>query len=280
MNKIIAAIDGLKFSESCADYAIEIARQTKSHLLAVFLEDFTYHSYKIQELVGEEGVSERKLHLLQDQDTSARDGAILYFEELCRNAGVNYSFHRDRNIAIRELLHESVFGDLLVIDRKETLTHYEEPIPTRFIKDLLANLQCPVLVTPEKYRPIEKVLFLYDGDPSSVYAIKMFNYILPGLNSIPVEILSVKSENQNMHLPDNRLMKEFMKRHYPDAEFTVFKGDPREEIVGYIKHLKVNVLIGLGAYQRGMVSRWFRQSMADFLMKETNCPLFIAHNRG
>src|SRR5689334_4122718 len=136
MNKIIVAIDGLKFSESAVAYAIEIAHQTKTHLLGAFLEDFTYHSYKIQELVGQEGVSERKLHLLQDEDSVEREQSVDAFEKLCRNAGVNYSLHRDRNIAIRELLHESIFGDLLVIDKKETLTHYEENIPTSFIKDL------------------------------------------------------------------------------------------------------------------------------------------------
>ena len=280
MNKIIAAIDGLKFSTSTAAYAIEIAHQTKAHVLGAFLEDFTYHSYKIQELVGQEGISERKLHMLQDEDSAAREQAIETFEKLCRNAGVNYSLHRDRNIAIRELLHESIFGDLLVIDKKETLTHYDENIPTRFVKDLLANVQCPVLVVPDKYKPIEKIVFLYHGDPSSVYSIKMFNYVLASLKEIPIEVVSVRSEKENEHLPDNRMLKEFMKRHYPGAEYTVLKGNPEEEIVRYIKHLKKNVLIGLGAYQRGMVSRWFKHSMADVLMGETNYPLFIAHNKG
>lgn len=280
MNKIIAAIDGLKYSESCAEYAIQLAKKSNAHLLGAFLEDFTYHSYKIYELVGNEGVSEQKLHSMEETDAAIRDESINNFEEQCRISGVNYSIHRDRNIAIRELLHESIFGDLLVIDRKETLTHYEESVPTRFIKDLLANVQCPVLLAPEKHKPIEKIIFLYDGDPSAVYAIKMFNYILPSMGSIPVEILSVKSDKDSSHLPDNRMMKDLMKRHYPQAEYTILKGHAEEEIVSYIKHLKKNVLVVLGAYQRGMVSRWFRQSMADVLMRDTNCPLFIAHNKG
>jgi hypothetical protein len=280
MNKIIVAIDGLKFSDSCFNYAIELALLTKSHLLGAFLEDFTYHSYKIQELVEEEGVSENKLHFLQEEDAIVRNEAIQKFETICQNAGVHYSLHRDRNIAIRELLHESIFGDLLVIDRKETLTHYEENIPTRFIKDLLANIQCPALITPETYRAIEKIIFLYDGDPSSVFAIKMFNYNIPTLNSIPVEVVSVNSENEKNHLPDNHMMKEFMNRHFPNTKYTLLKGNPEVEIISYLQHLKQNALVCLGAYQRGMVSRWFRQSMADVLMRETNSPLFIAHNKG
>jgi nucleotide-binding universal stress UspA family protein len=277
MSKIIAAIDGLKFSESAAKYAIEVSKQTNGQLVGVFLDDFTYHSYKIYELVTDEGVSERRLKMLEEKDIDTRQNSVERFEELCRNDGVNYSIHHDRNIAIRQLLHESIYADLLVIDRKETLTHYEEKVPTRFIRDLLSNVQSPVVVVPQKYKPIEKAILLYDGEPSSVHAIKMFNFLFPSLQG-KTEVLAIKEHKDSLHLPDNRLMREFMKRHYPDAEYTVLKGNADEEIVKYIQHLKQNVMIVLGAYQRGMVSRWFHESMADVLMKELNCPLFIARN--
>jgi len=218
------------------------------------------------------------LNILEEKDEDIRQNSVERFEEVCRNDGVDYSIHHDRNIAIRELLHESIYADLLVIDRKETLTHYEEKVPTRFIRDLLSNVQSPVVVVPEKYKPIEKAILLYDGEPSSVHAIKMFNFLFPSFQD-KVEILSIKERKENLHLPDSRLLKEFMKRHYPDAEYTVLKGNVDEEIVKYTEHLKQNVMIVLGAYQRSMVSRWFHESMADVLMKELNCPLFIAHNK-
>jgi len=74
-------------------------------------------------------------------------------------------------------------------------------------------------------------------------------------------------------------MKEFMKRHFPKAEYKVMKGWAEDAIVKYLKQEKQNALVVLGAYRRGTVSRWFRESMADILMKETKLPLFIAHNK-
>lgn len=38
------------------------------------------------------------------------------------------------------------------------------------------------------------------------------------------------------------------------------------------------MLVVVGAYKRGAVSRWLRHSMADVLMKELKVPLYIAHN--
>ncbi|HTS44835.1 MAG TPA: universal stress protein [Puia sp.] len=278
MQKIIAALDGLKFSESTTNYAIQMAKQLNAHLVGVFMDDLTYHSYKIYDLIhSESDVLEAIVERSEAEDKERRESGTRLFEQACRSAGINYSIHHDRNIAIHELLHESVYADLLVIDRKETLTHYDEEPPTRFVRDLLANVECPVLMVSKYFKQIKKNILLYDGEPSSVFAIKMFSYMFPTLADIETEVLTIKPNHQTLHVPDNRLMKEFMKRHFHDATYTILKGLPDIEIVNHLKNRNQGELIVLGAYRRGMVSRWFRPSMADVLMQELNSPLFIAH---
>ncbi len=279
MKKIIAALDGLKFSAGTRHYAIEAARQTNSFLAGVFLEDFTYTSYKIYDLITKEGVTEKELRQFNEKDRSTRDASVAIFEEACRGAGIQYSIHHDKNIALQELLHESVYADLLVIDSQETFSHYEDKLPTRFIRDLLPDVQCPVLLVPQQYRPVEKIALLYDGEPSSVHAVKMFSYMFPLLCELPVEIISAKGFYEDQHVPDNRLMKEYIKRHFTNAHFTVLKGHADTAIVEHLQKEQQAVMVVLGAYRRGSVSRWLKQSMADLLMKEINSPLFIAHNK-
>jgi hypothetical protein len=280
MKKFIAAFDGLKFSMSTRDYAIQFAKQNDAHLVGVFLDDFTYHSYKIYDLLKEEGgFSEAKQKKLEEKDAATRVTAVKNFEAACKKVGVEYSLHHDRNIALQELLHESIYADLVIIESGETLTHYTEKPPTRFIRDLLSDIQCPVLVAPRIYKPVNKLILLYDGEPSSVFAIKMLSYSLSTTTTYQAEILSVNPATKSLHVPDNRLMKEFMRRHYPGAKYTVLKGLPEIQIVNYLKEQKGNPLIVLGAYRRSMVSRWFRESMADTLIRELKLPLFIAHNK-
>ena len=52
MKKIIAALDGLKYSKSTRDYAVHLAKQTNTHLARFFMDDITYTGYKIYELVS------------------------------------------------------------------------------------------------------------------------------------------------------------------------------------------------------------------------------------
>ena len=280
MKKIIVALDGLKYSERTTNCAIDIARSGQSHLIGVFLDDFTYHTYRIYDLVkAEGGIFESKRKKLDKKDAKARAVAVKNFETACQKSGVDYTLHHDRSIAIQELLHETVYADLLIINMSETFTHHEEDLPTVFIRDLLHSAQCPVFLVPEKYKPVNRLILLYDGTPSSVHAIKMFVYTLPGLRIHPVEAVTVKSAKQTENLPDSRLMKEFMTRHFPNANYTVLKGSPESEILKYLKAQKDSPLVVLGAYRRNRISRWFHPSMADMLMSNIELPLFIAHNK-
>ena len=279
MKKIIAAFDGLKYAESTEAYAVNIAHEAKMHVYGIFLDDPTYTSYKIYELITKEGVNDDKLKKLEAKDKMTRATAAENFETACRKAGLAYSIHHDHNTAIQELLHESIYADLVVIDAKETLTHYPEKLPTRFIRDFLCDTQCPVLLVQQNYQPIKKIILLFDGEPSSVHAIKMFSYLLPHLKQLETEVISVKPIDTSLHVPDNKLMKEFMKRHYPNANYTIVKGWPEDEIVKRLKQETEGSLVVLGAYKRGSISRWLRESMADTLMKEVKLPLFIAHNK-
>lgn len=280
MQKIVVALDGLRLSHSAIDYTLFMARFSKAHVVGVFIDDVLNRSYGFGALVDETGgLSEKRIHELDDQDEQEKHKAIAIFEKRCRDARLDYSVHRDRNTALQDLLHESIYADLLVIESKETFNRFPQPAPTELLRDLLSDAQCPVLVVPETYLPIEKTVILYDGEPTSVHAVKMFSYLLPEMRHMDTEVLSVKSEFLDRHLPDNRLMKEFMKRHFPNADYRVKRGDAQQTILSYLKPAEENVLVVLGAYQRSRVSRWFRTSMADWLLRNRKLPLFIAHNK-
>ncbi|SDD02255.1 universal stress protein [Niabella drilacis] len=278
MKKYIVAFDGLKYSESVRDYAIHLAKQNNAHLTGVFLDDFMHHSYKITQLLKQGGDFEARRKKYDQKDEKTRNLAVADFESACQQASLNYSLHRDKCVAIQELLHESIFADLLFLDSTETFTAYAEKAPSLFIRDLLGNVHCPVVLVPHSFQPISKLLLLYDGAPSSVHAIKMLSYTLDALKELPVTILTVNAADQSSHLPDNKLFKQFLKRHFSKVQYIVRKGAPGTEITNYLKQAKNGALITLGAYSRGAISRWFKTSMADMLMKEMKYPLFIAHD--
>jgi nucleotide-binding universal stress UspA family protein len=97
------------------------------------------------------------------------------------------------------------------------------------------------------------------------------------MKQFKTEVLTVKPADESLHIPDNKLMKEFIKRHYPDAEYLVLRGNPEDEVFRYLHHQKGEPIVVLGAYSRSKLSRLLKPSMADYILQHIKMPLFIAH---
>ena len=280
MKKFIAAFDGLQLNTATLQYAIHLSKQCNAHLVGVFLEDILRTSYGVAEMRNYAGNDfDHHLNELREKDSRTRQQSISIFEEACTRAQLGFSIHRDQNVAHQELLHESVYADLLIIGSGESLSRTRETSPPRFLRELLNEVQCPVLAVPPNYQPPQKIVLLYDGEPSSVFALRAFSYLFSSIKHLPTEVLSVKREDDSAQLPDNRLITEFVERHFPNPEYIVLRGSPEEEILTHLTFENEKALIVLGAYQRSRFSRLFRDSMADVLMQHTSLPLFIAHNK-
>jgi hypothetical protein len=277
--KFFAVFDGYKFSKSTLEYSIQLAKQSEAYLIGVFLDEFIYRSYNASSVMMTYNNPEELLKKMNEKDKEKRDEAVMKFEKACGKAGVHHAVHRDKNIAIQELKQESIFADLIIINENETFNRFAEKSATRFIRDLLTDVQCPVIVVPKAFKPIDKIVLLYDGRPSSVFAIKMFGYLLGDAIDASIEVLTIKDEMDDSQLPNNKLMSEFIKRHFPKAEYIVKRGKAEDQILGHLRNHKGNELAVLGAYRRSEISRWFKTSMADVLMKELDTPLFITHNK-
>jgi len=277
MKKIIAAFDGLRLSESTMEYATFLAKECDAHLVGIFLSESTRLGYAVYAaLVRQTFDGNQLLAEIEKSDAIAMNKAMEAFEEYCQNSKISYSLHRDKKNALNELLHETLFADLLIIDAWETFSYLEANLPGWFIKNVLHETHCPVLVVPKKFMPIKKLVFLYDGSPSSILAIKMFNYILPELTKLETQLLSAKGESLSMNLPDDNLLKEWINRHSSHTKYNVMRGGEKD-ISKLLSSEDSNCLVVLGAYHRSQFSMWFHDSLANILMRTTRTPVFIAH---
>ncbi|WPQ60459.1 universal stress protein [Chitinophaga sancti] len=279
MKKILAVFDGLKFSDSTLKYAVKMGIQHNAMITGVFLEDMTYSSRGIYQLYSEKEYALDSVKHLVAEDRHERDAAVDRFENACKDAGIAYMVHRDKQLAVRDLLKESRYADLLLIDASESMTRYTEESPTHFVREILAGTRCPVLLLPRHFTDIRRVYWLHDGSPVSIYAFKMFNYILPVLSELPLDVLSAKMPGEEGIEADKLLIKELVSLHAPHAGFISLTGQPDLEIPLFLRKQDKESLLILGAYQRNALSMLFKASMADLLVKEHQWPLFIAHNK-
>lgn len=279
MKNFSVVFDGHKISESTLQHAVQLSKVSNAHLTGIFLDVAYQFRHTLSNILKKEHYNDELITFLDEQDHNQKNIAILKFQEACEAAHIGYAIKKDENLPLQELRSESMFSDLMFIGENQTLPNQPSDDPGAFVKELLADVQCPVLVLPVIFSPVQRLVFLYDGSSASLYAIKMFSYLFDNFRHLPVEIYSVnEQESDDVYLPNNLLMKRFIDSRFSNSKYTVTNGIPKTEILGYFEKNNKNVIVVLGAYQRNAVSRLFKRSLADDLISHFDMPLFIAHH--
>lgn len=278
MEKILLAIDAINIDITSLEFACYLARLTNSKITGVFLENLvaeerpvankmqgiTYGDWEVDERLAERGFK-----------TELVERNIKIFKEECINRGVSFALHRDRGVPARELIEESRFADVLVIDAETSFNRRYEGTPTEFVRDILKKAECPVVIAPEHFESIYEIIFTYNESPSSVFAIKQFTYLFPQFSNKMVSIIQV-NESGAWKDPDKYKFKEWLKEHYTNLNFEVVIGNIDNKLFDHLFKRK-NIFLVMGAYGRTEVSQFFRRSHADLLIKTATQPIFIAH---
>jgi hypothetical protein len=238
MEKILLAMDGYKQNTYAIDFACYLAKLTHSRLTGVFLEGTPEG--------GEPGIQRQEEPELMRQEEPEGD-----------------------------ILLESRFSDLIVVDPETSFRHADKAFPGRFIQDVLLAAECPVLVSPYNFDSLDEVIFAYNGTSSSVFAIKQFTYLFPEFKQKKAVVVNVRND-EGPAIQEQFKMKEWLSAHYEEVDFVSLKGDASDELFGFLLDRK-NAIVVLGAYGRGILSRFLKPSHASLLLRTINLPIFIAH---
>jgi nucleotide-binding universal stress UspA family protein len=255
--KILLATNGTELNMQAVDLACYMANATHSTLTGIFLEE-------TERLQGVAGESEKQ----------ACSKSIVRFKDACVVRETPCKVHRDRGVPFDELLVESRFADLLVVEAGMSFDINERNTPSSFVEKVLANAECPVIVAPSESTVINEVCFTYDGSPSSVYAMKQFTYLFPEWRSKKLSLLEVKSEGKL--LTERFRVMEWLKEHYDNIDHNVVDGDDKVRLLELIM-VKENCLTIMGAFARGGMFNFFKSGHGEKLLKVLSKPLFIAH---
>lgn len=275
MEKIILAIDAAYVDINTLEFACYIAGITHSKLTGMFLENtpeevssgLVYGDpFTGMVVAGGVPIDGPRAKLCEDN--------IRIFKEVCIKRNVSYTLHHDRNVPVSEIIDESRFADLLILDPK---TFDAKGVAINgFVKKILVAAECPVIVVPEYFKEIDEIVFAYDGSASSVFAIKQFTYLFPELDDKKATLLQV-NEAGNEVVDDKPKIAEWLKTHYSIINLMVLNGKTKDELFGYLAGKK-DVMVVMGAFGRSAISQLFRSSSAEPIIKAVNLPVFITHH--
>lgn len=275
MEKILLVVDTHKPDTASIDFACRMAAAANSKLTGLFVENlFDHRSSEPGDDYFQRGTENRNTTAVV-MDT---EQAVKLFVKECGLQHVNAETYVVKGEPIQNVIYESRFADLLIVNPKMSFYDTEEQLPTHFVKEILANAECPVLLAPDQYTETEEVVLCFDGSASSVYALKQFTHLLPQFRSKKATLLEVNKTGKEEFNEDHRRLMEWLRAHYDTANYRALKGNAKDELFTYF-FMKTAVFVVMGSYGRSQLSNFFKHSTADVLIRTVDLPLFITHNQ-
>lgn len=276
MEKILYVTDAVQLNIKCLDFACFLCNLTHSRLTGVFLENLENETRSRKALqaaaVGTRlyGKTRREVKEIYCEDN------IQHFKEACEVRDVCCNVHHDRGVPLLEVIAESRYADLIIIDANTSFTEERQGAPTGFVRDVLKQSECPVVIAPESFEGIEEIIFTYDNSRSAAFAIRQFTQLFPELRNRKATILSVMAPGSSNI--DKYKLKEWLKDHYDDIEFVIIEDRrTRTRLLEYLLE-KSNAFVVMGAYGRSLPSNIFSPSHGRPVVGTISHPVFIAHN--
>lgn len=273
MKKILLALDGAHFPLGAFEIAAEWYRKEPLLLAGVFLSPIDVS--KIVSYTGLEAVPVMP-SVVEGEYGEEIEQNIRLFEKKCLAEGLEYRIHNDtENLPLASLIQESRFADLILISRESFFANINKEQPNEYMQELLKKAECPVLLIPDQYEAPERILLLYDGEASSVFALKQFSYLFPELTKLPTTLLKV-SKKPEEELPNQESIAELAARHFSDLTVYDMSLDNKIQLTNWLTE-EESTWVVMGAYGRSLFSTLFKKSFADELISRVRLPLFITH---
>lgn len=277
MKKILIAVDPIHLNQSTLAFGLYLARLTRSRITGVFLEN--READKVPMISGNYAGAFVDYELEKEPDTvkakmNALNQKAEYFRNYYENHGVVAILHEDKGNPVEEIINESRYADILVIDAESDFTEKEE-LPGSFARKMMAEAECPVIIAPQSFDGINEIIFAYNGSSSCMYAIKQFADLFTELLNLRITILEIHQPGQEPFLHNDKF-KEWLETRFSNVHYLFLSGQTETELISFLLDKEKSFII-MGAYGRNALSNFFKRSTADVVMKISSQPIFIAH---
>jgi len=269
--RILLILNGKLVADHVVAAAIEMSVATSSELNAVFINyalDLAEYQYPFPNDIS---LTRNNLtgKTIAEEDAELMENNIKSFMHKCEIAGVAFDVETGKETSLQWLKTNSAFADLILADANENLRQHH-------IVDLLIDAHCPIYLVSKHASAVKNVIFTYDGSFSSMRAIKMYTYLFRNTHQLPATLVHVSDKNRQ--LPEEKYIRSWLSLHYREVEYKILNGNIQHELVNYTRS-SPDSLVVMGSFGRTTLSRFFHKSLANYIVEEGRCSLFITHEK-
>jgi hypothetical protein len=274
MKKILFVCDGEHFPEGAFKFVTSLQVAETVSLKALF---FTELAVETLAYVTDIPFAAGPFAVIQKGLKEEINGSREKFIEKCKSVGIRHKMDEtDRGWDKELFVKETRFADLAVISEQLFYKELSGSQPNFFMQEALHYAECPVLIIPESFSAVERIILAYDGTKESVFALKQFTHMFQQFEDLPIEFVHIKNSD-HAEIPDKELLKEYSNAHFDAGNIRELNIMKHHSFSNWLAGFSKTLLI-TGSFSRSAVSMLIKPSFVKPIIEKNSVPIFIAHN--
>ena len=276
LKRILLGLGDKEHSEAKVQHAIALAQQHEARVTAVTILDSDRLNYVGPVPMGGGGAAEELREHRRKVAGEKIEEVAEYFEQSCRDSGVEFTLHRREGDPFKILTQEAKFQDLMlfgltgVFDYGLVTDQDEKPIDL-LIRFIRAGVR-PILAIDQEFRPLNRVLIAYSGSVESARTVKQFIRMQPR----PEAAIRVVTFDRDEEVGKHRLedVESYCRDYGVSIETKFINGPPKGHIIEEADDFNADVIV-MGNSAKSLLSRKIFGETALYCLQHADRPVFL-----
>jgi nucleotide-binding universal stress UspA family protein len=273
IKSILVGMDGSRHSWSAWRYAVDLARAYDATLRLVSVVDQRARHEAVMAMSGgffPTGLSETAMAMDAEAEEAAKHQL-----EVARSRSAQEGIEVETRL-LRGAPAETIWSaepqvDLIAVGHRGERGTWDRLLMGSTASDVVRKSARPVLVAPERYRAITKILAAYDGSEPARHALQ-FAADLASVLKVGMVVLHV-TPNSLSETGAIREAKAYLQPYrLAEVQTLVRHGDPAEQILSAASDHHANLIV-MGAHGHGMLREVLLGSVAEEVLAKMDRPV-------
>ncbi|MGR3301284.1 MAG: universal stress protein [Candidatus Scalindua sp.] len=273
---ILVPIDGSDTSLVAVDYAIELSRPFDSEITGISIIDIKKLAGPFMRDLGTSiggmvpygDFQQNVRKFLEDTCRAALDE----LEGKCDTASIPCTRAIKEGVVNKEIVESAKRCDMISMGMAGEHAFWRDAFLGSNLESVVRQTHKPVLVTPEKYKKITKILVAYDGSSFSSKALNAGADIAQQMH-LPVTVITVSDDKKSGEEILSQAT-EILKGYDITQDNMLEGGDTVDAILGICKKGSYDLLV-IGAYGHSKIRELILGNTTVQLMRKVACPVLL-----
>ncbi len=273
---ILVPIDSSDTSLVAVDYAIELSRSFNSEITGISIIDIKKLAGPFMRDLGTSiggmvpygDFQQNVRKFLEDTSRAALDE----LEGKCNSAGIPCTRTIKEGVVSREIVESAKRCDMISMRMAGEHAFWRDAFLGSNLEFVARQTHKPVLVTPEKYKKITKILVAYDGSSFSTKALNASAEIAQKMQ-LPLTVITVSDDKKSGEDVLSR-STEILKGYDITHDNMLEGGDIVDAILGFCEKGSYDLLV-IGAYGHSKIRELILGNTTVQIMRKVTCPVLL-----